>query len=152
MDLYIVRHGEALSGPVDAARQLSDHGRREVNAVAEVLRARGVSVRQIRHSGYERARDTASLIGTVLDPPAGVIETPGIHPDDPVAPFALTLFGERESLMLVGHLPFVARLVGMLTSGNSTRTPVSFPTATVACLQGEDDRWELAWTERAPQS
>jgi phosphohistidine phosphatase len=116
------------------------------------LRARGVSVRQIRHSGYERARDTASLMGTVLDPSAGVIETPGIHPDDPVAPFALTLFGERESLMLVGHLPFVARLVGMLTSGNSTRTPVSFPTATVACLRGEDDRWELAWTERAPES
>lgn len=150
MDLYIVRHGDALPGGVDVARPLSDLGRAEVEAVAQILKERGVSVRQIRHSGRERARETASIIGAALEPPAGVIVTPGIHPDDPVDPFGLSLFGERESLMLVGHLPFVARLVGLLVTGNSTRTPVSFPTATVACLRGEDDNWELVWTEHAP--
>lgn len=150
MDLYIVRHGDALASSPDAARPLSDMGRAEVHAVAQLLFARGVSVRQIRHSGRVRAKETAEIFASLLEPAAGVIPTEGIHPDDPVDPFSMSLFGERESLMLVGHLPFVARLVGALTSGNSARTPVSFPTATVACLRGEDDRWELAWTEVAP--
>lgn len=148
MELYIVRHGDALPGAVDATRPLSDVGRSEVEAVAQALKRRGVSVRQIRHSGRERARQTAVILGSVLEPTAGVIVTEGIHPDDPVDPFATTLFGERESLMLVGHLPFVARLVGALVAGNSARNPVSFPTATVACLRGEDDQWKLVWTEQ----
>jgi len=150
MDLYIVRHGEALPAASDAARQLSDHGRAEVEAVANAIHKRGASVRQIRHSGRVRAQETAEIIGGVLLPPAGVIETPGIHPDDPIEPFAFSLFGERESLMMVGHLPFVARLVGFLTSGNTDRSPARFPTATVTYLQGEDDHWDLVWTEHAP--
>lgn len=148
MDLYIVRHGEALAGTNDAGRPLSDRGRTEVEEVAMAANRRGACVRQIRHSGRERARETAEIIGSVLAPPAGVIPTPGLHPDDPVEPVALSLFGERESLMLVGHLPFVARLVGLLTAGKADRQPVSFPTAAVACLRGQDDRWELIWTER----
>lgn len=148
MDLYVVRHGEALAGTDDASRKLSDRGRVEVEGVAAAASRRGAAIRQIRHSGRERARETAEIIASVLEPPAGLIAIPGIHPDDPVEPLALSLFGERESLMLVGHLPFVARLVGLLTSGNVDRQPVSFPTATVACLRGEDDRWELLWTER----
>jgi phosphohistidine phosphatase len=147
MDLYIVRHGEAAPDVSDAARMLTDRGRSEVAEIAQTLSRRGASVRQIRHSGRERARETAEIIGAVLLPPAGVVATAGIHPDDPVDPVALSLFGERESLMLVGHLPFVARLVAQLTAGASDRQPLRFPTATVVCLRGEDDRWELLWTE-----
>lgn len=147
MDLYIVRHGEAGSAASDAARLLTEHGRAEVEAIAAAMSRRAASVRQIRHSGRVRARETAEILAETLNPPAGVIEIPGIHPDDPIDPVALSLFGERDSLMLVGHLPFVARLVGALTLGDENRSPVRFPTATVACLQGEDDHWELAWTE-----
>ncbi len=147
MDLYIVRHGEALPGANDAARTLSDWGRSEVEKVALAASRRGVVVHQVRHSGRERARETAEILGAILEPTGGVVATPGIHPDDPVEPVAFSLFEQREPLMLVGHLPFVARLVGLLTSGNPSRSPVSFPTATIACLRGEDDRWELAWTE-----
>jgi phosphohistidine phosphatase len=126
---------------------LTEHGRGEVAEIAELLRRREVFVRQIRHSGRERARETAEIIARSLEPPAGVVATSGIHPDDPVEPIALSLFGERESLMLVGHLPFVARLVSRLTAGSAERGPMHFPTATVACLRGEDDRWEVIWTE-----
>ncbi|MCP4037487.1 MAG: phosphohistidine phosphatase SixA [bacterium] len=147
MDLYIVRHGEAGLAPTDAARALTERGRAEVEQVAAALERRSASVRQIRHSGRERARETAEILATRLDPPAGLIQTDGLHPDDPVEPIAMSLFGERESLMLVGHLPFVGRLVGLLTTGDANRCPVNFPTSTVACLRGEDDRWEIAWTE-----
>ena len=147
MDLYIVRHGEAHPGNNDAARMLTDRGRADVNRVATAANLRGASVRQVRHSGRERARETAEIIAGVLDPPAGVIATSGIHPEDDIDPIALSLFGERDSLMLVGHLPFVARFVGLLTLGDANRSPVKFPTATIACLHGQDDQWELAWTE-----
>jgi phosphohistidine phosphatase len=147
MDLFIVRHGEAGPAANDAARMLTDRGRAEVAGIAARLSQRGAFVRQIRHSDLERARETAEIIGAVLAPPAGVVATTGIHPDDPVEPVALSLFGERESLMLVGHLPFVARLVAQLTAGSAGRHSMSFPTATVACLSGEDDRWKVLWTE-----
>ncbi|MBW2291600.1 MAG: phosphohistidine phosphatase SixA [Deltaproteobacteria bacterium] len=147
MDLYIVRHGEAASGANDAARRLTDHGRSEVEKIAQAMSQRGVSIRQIRHSGRARARETAEIIGSHLEPPAGVVAIAGIHPDDPVEPIALSLFGERESLMLVGHLPFVARMVAHLTAGSADRRSMNFPTATVACLRGEDDQWELVWSE-----
>lgn len=147
MELYIVRHGDALSMNPDAARTLSPVGRVEVQTIAQTLATRGVRVRQIRHSGRVRARETADLLGAVLEPPAGVIEIDGLHPEDHIEPIANSLFGERESLMLVGHLPFIGRLVGLLTGGDAHRPPISFPTGTVACLQGEDDQWELAWAE-----
>ncbi|MFT5442228.1 MAG: phosphohistidine phosphatase [Myxococcota bacterium] len=147
MELYIVRHGDALATSPDAARTLSSVGRVEVQTIARAMSTRGVRVRQIRHSGRVRARETAELLGAALEPPAGVIQIDGLHPEDPIEPVANSLFGERESLMLVGHLPFVGRLVGLLTTGDAHRSPISFPTATVACLQGEDDQWELAWVE-----
>lgn len=148
MHLYIVRHGEAGPANNDAARMLTDRGRLEVASVAAAMSQRGATVRQIRHSGRERARETAEIFASVLDPPAGVISTLGIHPEDPVDPIALSLYGERDSLMLVAHLPFVARLVGLLTLGDANRSPVNFPTATIACLQGEESHWELEWTEQ----
>ncbi len=148
MELFIVRHGEAGHAVSDAARTLTDYGRDEVARVAEALAERGARPRQIRHSGRVRARETAEILAAKLEPAAGVIESPGLHPEDPVEPIAMSLFGERESLMLVGHLPFVAHLVGRLTQDDDRRAPVTFPTATVACLEGEDDRWDLAWVER----
>ena len=147
MNLYIVRHGEAEAGNNDVSRMLTDRGRIEVGSVAAAMSQRGAVVSQIRHSGRARAQETAEIFAGVLTPSAGVIATPGIHPEDPVDPIALSLYGERDSFMLVGHLPFVARLVGLLTVGDANRAPVNFPTATIACLQGEDSQWELVWTE-----
>jgi phosphohistidine phosphatase len=147
MDLFIVRHGEAAPGAPDAARVLTERGRIEVNEMAQLLSRRDAFVRQIRHSGRVRACETAEIIGSILEPPAGVVSTSGIHPDDPVEPIARSLFGERESLMLVGHLPFVARLVAQLTAGSADRAPLRFPTAAVVCLRGEDDQWQQVWTE-----
>lgn len=148
MELFIVRHGEAGAARSDAARTLTEAGRDDVARVAVALAARDAAPRQIRHSGLVRARETAEILAEQLSPPAGVIETPGLYPEDPVEPIAMSLFGERESLMWVGHLPFVAHLVGRLTQGDERHTTVMFSTATVACLHGEDDRWELAWIER----
>ena len=148
MELFIVRHGEAGEAFSDAERTLTQRGREEVSAVTAALAARGVQPRQIRHSGRVRARETAEILAAGLQSPAGLIESPGLHPADPVEPVAMSLFGEREALMVVGHLPFVGELVGRLTRGDPRHTPVSFSTATVACLEGEDDRWELQWIER----
>jgi phosphohistidine phosphatase len=145
VDLFIVRHGEAGPAVSDASRELTEAGGREVEQIASAVGKRGVEVAQIRHSGRVRARQTAQILADVLKPPQGLAEMPGLHPDDPVEPLAQSLFGERDSLMLVGHLPFVARLTGLLVHGDEERAPVQFPTAAVACLRGEDDRWELSW-------
>ena len=148
MELFIVRHGEAGFAASDAARTLTDHGREQVEGVAEALAARGAQPVQIRHSQLIRARETAEILAARLEPPMGLVESPGLRPEDPVEPIAMSLFGGREPLMLVGHLPFVAHLVGRLTEGDERHTPVVFPTSTCAGLEGEDDSWELRFIER----
>ena len=148
MELYIVRHGEAGPGRTDAARELTAAGIQEVERVALCARERIANLVQIRHSGRVRARQTAQVLADALAPSNGLVSSQGLHPDDAVEPIAQSLYGERESLMLVGHLPFVGCLTGLLLCGDERRAPVQFPTATMACLRGEDDRWELAWVLR----
>ena len=63
-----MRHGEALSGTPDGRRPLSQRGRDEVIALAQLASARGVAVAWIYHSGILRAQQTAELVAAVLAP------------------------------------------------------------------------------------
>jgi phosphohistidine phosphatase len=48
--------------------------------------------------------------------------------------------------MLVGHLPFMARLASRLLAGRDDRMSVAFPAGAVACLGYDpDDGWSLEW-------
>jgi phosphohistidine phosphatase len=55
------------------------------------------------------------------------------------------LGNESRPLMLVGHLPFMARLAAHLVTGDAERSVLRFHQGGIVCLEREDDRWLVAW-------
>ena len=146
MKLYLVRHGEAASAGPGGPRLLTEKGRDDVRVVGRRLRESGVRVGRILHSEKERAQETASLLAEAVGDGAGIEPAPGLLPLDPVDPVAYDASGWEEDTMLVGHLPFMPRLVSRLTTGDEERVPTVFRQGTVACLvRTGEGAWGLAW-------
>ena len=145
MELYLVRHADPKSEAEDPERSLSDLGKRQADRVGKFALDAGVRVNQIRHSGKKRAKETAEMIGRHLSPPEGVVQISGIAPMDDVVPAAETLASEEDDIMLVGHLPFMNRLVSQLVFGIPDCAAVHFPKAGMICLIHETGEWTIDW-------
>ncbi|OGQ83977.1 MAG: phosphohistidine phosphatase SixA [Deltaproteobacteria bacterium RIFCSPLOWO2_12_FULL_60_19] len=146
MDFFLVRHGEAKPEYEDPRRPLTGRGRREVEKVARALRKKNVAVAEVLHSGKLRAKQTAEIMARFLSPARGARETTGLAPEDDPALAKAELKAAGASVMLVGHLPHLGRLAALLVTGDSERSVVEFPPASVACLSGAEDGWKLAWS------
>lgn len=145
MALYLVQHGKAKAKEVDPEQRLSVEGRAEGEKMAAAVKALGIAVRRIEHSGKPRARETAEIFAATLRPADGVGERAGINPLDDATAVAASLRA-GDNLMLVGHLPFMERLAGLLLAGDPQRLIVKFQNAGVVALnQSPDGRWFLRW-------
>jgi len=148
MRLYIVRHGDAVSEKVDAARPLSREGRAIVEGIAAFLAKSDSQVARIFHSGKTRAAQTAEILAASLCEAAPPATLEGLNPLDPIETIADELDQWYEDTMIVGHLPFVGRLLAYLL-GQNDEDPVpvvSFLPGTVACLGRFDDgSWTILW-------
>ncbi|MFQ6106847.1 MAG: phosphohistidine phosphatase SixA [Thermoplasmata archaeon] len=145
MKLYLARHADPKSEAEDPERPLSERGERQAEEIGRFASNTGVRVTQIRHSGKKRAQQTAETMGRYLSPPGGVIPVSGIAPLDDVAGAAEKLEGEEADLMLVGHLPFMNRLVSQLLFGNPDWLVVDLPKAGMICLARAGDSWTIDW-------
>ena len=152
--VYLVRHGQALDEAIDPGRPLSEAGRREVQAVADHLSSLTkvllpMPIRQVRHSGKARAEQTARIMAAAVAPASEVVQYPGLAPnDDPhvVADELNAARSDEQATMLVGHLPHLARLAGLLLCGDVYVIPVRFAPASVAALRWDGpDGWCLDW-------
>ena len=47
--------------------------------------------------------------------------------------------------MIVGHLPHLSRLVGMLLTGNPENVVVMFRNAGIVCLSQQEEKWAIDW-------
>jgi phosphohistidine phosphatase len=146
---YLVRHGTAAPDANDRARPLTPGGRHEVETTAAALAARGIEVTEIRHSGLVRARETAEILGARLAPPRGVHATTGLFPEDDPAIVAAELELATEPLLLVGHLPHLARL-GASLAGSSALERVHFTPGTAVGLRRGPDGWRVELIVPAP--
>jgi phosphohistidine phosphatase len=145
VNVYLVRHGEAISQGAESQRTLTPIGRQNVVRVAQAAAARTISVSEIVHSGILRAKETAEILAEYLSPPKGVREISGLGPeDDPILGKA-ELDAAEHPLMLVGHLPYLRRLAGLLVNGDPERNVVDFTPATLVCCQREDSLWKISW-------
>lgn len=145
MFLYLVRHGEAKSEKEDPERALTDKGLAGVLKVARYARTNGVRVSAIFHSPKTRARQTAQLFAEQLKPEKGMDQSDNLLPMDDPGLWAHRLAGMKEDIMLVGHLPYLVRLAGLLVCGDTERTLVDLGTASIVCLNRMDGGWAIAW-------
>ena len=147
MALYLVQHGKSLPKEADPNQGLSDEGAAETRRIAEVAAGYKVAVKEIHHSSKDRARQTAEIIASMLSPSRGIKQIEGIKPMDDVIAVAENLTSDSD-LMLVGHLPFMARLTAYLVTGQIEPSIFRFQNSGIVCLdkQHDEDSWQIKWT------
>jgi phosphohistidine phosphatase len=146
MALYLVQHGKSLAKEVDFEQGISAEGRAEVERIAEVAAGYGVRVSEIQHSGKKRARQTAEIFADALSPPHGIGEREGLKPLDDVASLSRAI-NSRDELMLVGHLPFMARLTSFLITGAIEPAVFKFQNGGIVALHIDPATglWVIQW-------
>jgi phosphohistidine phosphatase len=144
MELYLVQHGEAKPKDEDPERPLTERGFENARTMAEHASRLRVKVAEIRHSGKLRARQTAETFAQALGAPLS--ESKGLSPKDDVAPLAKELTRRSENLMIVGHLPHLARLASRLLCGSEEPHLVTFQNSGIVRLDRDTDgRFHLRW-------
>jgi phosphohistidine phosphatase len=147
MALFLVQHGKSLPKEADPDQGLSEQGVSEAIRIAGVAQGYGVKVAKILHSGKTRARQTAQIMAEHLTPGKQPVEKGGLSPMDDIAIFARTLSPEND-LMIVGHLPFLTRLVSYLITGSADTEVFRFQNAGIVCMDRDPgaDTWVIKWT------
>ena len=147
MALFLVQHGKSLPKDVDPDQGLSDEGIAETEHIANVAKDYGVNVKIIKHSVKTRARHTAEIFASALNPQGNIQEVSGIKPLDDVAAVAETL-NPNEDVMLVGHLPFMERMTSYLITGSIERPVLKFQNSGIVCLDKDPETrsWFIKWT------
>lgn len=133
MALYLVQHGKNLTKTEDPEKGLSVDGKLDTERIAGVANGYRVKVSRIVHSGKKRARETAEIMASVLSPTNGLEALKGMNPLDDVRTFADSLELDMN-IMLVGHLPFLERLIGLLVCGDPDRTVFKLQNSGILCI------------------
>ena len=147
MALFLVQHGKSLPKDKDPSKGLSDKGIAETKRIADVAKGYGVHVDDIVHSGKTRARQTAEIFASALNPKEGVQASSGLNPLDDVADYAKTIDSSKDR-MLVGHLPFMEKMTAHLITGTTKNAVFKFQNSGIVCLDQDPDsqRWVIKWT------
>lgn len=146
MRLYLVQHAEAKPQVEDPARPLSEKGQEDIRRVANFIKAKGIEVSKIFHSGKLRAKQTAEALAEGISSAGGIEQAEGLAPLDDSGIWVNRLKEAVENLVLVGHLPHLSKLAGLLLAGDPERKVVVFRNGGVVCLErDEDGNWSVGW-------
>jgi phosphohistidine phosphatase len=146
MYVYLVQHGASKSEAEDPRRGLTEEGKRVVTQMAGYLAAIEVTLDRIEHSEKLRASQTAEILATQLKPQEGTRLVSGMAPNDDIGPMRARLQVEEKDVMLVGHLPYLSRLLSVLLGADKERTLVEFQMGGVIRLaRSESGEWSLQW-------
>ena len=102
-------------------------------------------ITKIFHSGKKRAEQTAIIMKDYINPAFGIAQSVRIDPNDDIF-YALDLIEQTENIMIVGHLPFLEKLVSHLVTGDQETEVMKFPTAGMVCLDKDSKgKWNIKW-------
>ncbi|MCK5311705.1 MAG: phosphohistidine phosphatase SixA [Desulfobacteraceae bacterium] len=145
MALFLVQHGLSLPKDKDPDKGLSKKGLEDTKKIAEVAKAYKIPVSMILHSGKNRAEKTALIFNETLDLKEPCKKMQGIKPLDDVKAIGDKI-DPNANIMLVGHLPFMEKLVSYLITENEDLKIYKFQNSGIVCLDNEDNRWFIKWT------
>jgi phosphohistidine phosphatase len=146
MNLYLVQHAEAVDKTVDPERPISNQGRADIEKVARYVEQQyNPEVLAVTHSGKLRARQTAEVIFNHVQCLQGVVAVKDLEPNANPAIWQERLGLMEDDVFLVGHLPNLQRLAGLLLESDPDAHPIEFKNAGVVCLHKTGRTWSLAW-------
>lgn len=145
MKLCLIRHGDALNDQVDSSRPLSEIGQKETREVADVLKRTPFIPQVCWHSPKTRAVQTAQILRDVLNESCAVTVTENLNPGCPVDMIFSEIHHTQSDVMIVGHLPFLPSLIGLLTEGPQAAAAVTFLPSTAVILDHAGGQvWSVA--------
>jgi phosphohistidine phosphatase len=123
MDLYFLRHGDALGKEEwkgdDNARALSDEGAARMRKEAKTLAGLSLGISLILSSPLARAMKTAEIVAAALDLQDSLFADKRLSPgfDPPALREILADHAEVGALMLVGHEPDFSEVIAACIGG-----------------------------------
>ena len=125
MNLYVLRHGIAVERgapgfKTDADRPLTPKGRRQLGQTTAAMQSMGLHFSLILSSPFLRARQTAEIVARSLKLKKRLAFSDALTPDVDAKALIRQLHELKpapENILLVGHEPYLSRLVALLISG-----------------------------------
>ena len=125
MRLSLLRHGIAADRDGqeyanDNERPLTPKGERRMRRIGKGLQAVGLAYDRILSSPYLRAKQTAEIVAQVMSAPEGVMLAETLAPEGNPRQLIEALRSEhrdRQDVLLVGHEPYLSRLISTLLTG-----------------------------------
>jgi phosphohistidine phosphatase len=145
MNIFILRHGIAAERDEwdsrdDSLRPLTGEGEKQLRKISRAMKKMELEFDLILSSPYERAKTTAEIIadGLKFKKPLKLSENLAVEGDPQELVHEINaLKPQPTSLLLVGHEPYLSRLVSQLTSGESD-VNIDFKKAGLCKLKVED--------------
>jgi len=127
MTIYILRHGIAVARGApgyerDAERPLTPKGERRLWRITDAMEELELSFDLILSSPYLRARQTAEIVAEAFKEKKRLDLCDALAADaEPkdVIRFLQALDPSPENVLLVGHEPYLSRLVSLLVAGDA---------------------------------
>ena len=149
MNLYLVQHGDAVSKETDPERPLSPEGIKAVETMARQMQSMHVQINEIFHSGKLRAQQTAQIFADALMDGGEIDTLEGIEPNDNIIDFLASMSELDPETMIVGHLPFMAKLVSFLVTAKEEPAIVAYEPGSVVHLErNQETLWHIDWMLR----
>lgn len=146
MKLYLVQHAKAASKDVDPERPLTEAGQQDMQKVSAFIESLNMSVDCFWHSGKKRAEQTADALAKIIEVREETIAREGLAPNDDVAAIRDEIISSGKDIMIVGHLPFVAKLASLLLTGSELSGTVAFRQGGIVCLNCyQENQWQIDW-------
>lgn len=156
MNLYILRHGIAIErgSPEfenDSERPLTPEGERQLYKTSRALKKMKLDFDLVLSSPFARARQTAEIVADELKLKRRLKFSDELQPDGSAKKLFRQLHDLKpapENILLVGHEPYLSRLISLLVSGDEN-TAIDFKKGGLCKLEAEKLRAgkcaALAW-------
>jgi phosphohistidine phosphatase len=149
MKLYLVQHGGACAKDVDPERPLTDQGNADIDRLAAFLKQADIRVERVIHSGKLRAAQTAEYLAKAIAPGVEPESSGIINPNDDPRAFDWQSDSWDRDTLVVGHLPFMAKLVSHLVIEEENRPITAWQPGSIVCLERENStHWQINWMIR----
>ena len=143
MKIYLARHGEyehSFEG------ELSRFGEYNITKLRNFLRPLNLPIKKIYQSGVLRAQQTADILATAFSPDVPVEYRQGLNPVDDIQNLLSEINTTPENLLVVGHLPFMNKLIGKMVNNEEHQELTLMQPGTMLCLDKIDEsKWIIEW-------
>ncbi|MCX8065947.1 MAG: phosphohistidine phosphatase SixA [Candidatus Hydrogenedentes bacterium] len=139
--IYLVQHGEAYPKELNPDRPLTPEGKMTTRKMGEFIKNKGIQVETFWHSLKLRAKETAEILREALDLlSTPIIEYEELEPEiSPKKILKEIKKTEYSNIMIVGHLPHLSKLSGLLLLKDETLEIISFEKAGIVCIEWKEE-------------